>query len=411
MESRFGYDFSGVRMHTDARAAESARAVNALAYTVGNKVVFDSGTEDASSDDGRRRLAHELVHVVQQTRYPVNPRTTEPVDSPAEREAHDISARVVRGERVPMPRAVPAGITRDVGWARRGPIPDPYGMGYNAILTAAGAVAEPAVRDLASCEGTGMTLNISRFEALPAARRRAVIDLQPHAAGTSCAPWFHDLRVSHFALTAEGLQGNLYWAGNSGPDAADQYQIRTTATRRTDVNYQTGRETNINEFALWMRGGVQPSSTSKMNCWEAIMFGAFLAGLLTEARLRRLHADAAAAGVTAAAGSRNGNAAYMSAIGAFLGLPAARALSSTAEPNRGDLVFFGGLAHVALSIGNTTVSGVRQHRVMSLWHLPGSGANLVSVYQRTTVEDIVSAAQSTLGMPVGAITFGPAPWA
>jgi hypothetical protein len=43
MERRFGQDFSGVRLHTDSDAAESARAVNALAYTVGRNVVFATG--------------------------------------------------------------------------------------------------------------------------------------------------------------------------------------------------------------------------------------------------------------------------------------------------------------------------------------------------------------------------------
>jgi Domain of unknown function (DUF4157) len=66
MESRFGEDFSGVRVHTDSRAAESARAVNALAYTVGENVVFDSGHFDSTSETGKRLLAHELTHVVQQ---------------------------------------------------------------------------------------------------------------------------------------------------------------------------------------------------------------------------------------------------------------------------------------------------------------------------------------------------------
>ena len=66
MEPRFGYDFSGVRVHNDARAAESARAVNASAYTVGSHVVFGQGQHSPSSDHGRRLLAHELTHVVQQ---------------------------------------------------------------------------------------------------------------------------------------------------------------------------------------------------------------------------------------------------------------------------------------------------------------------------------------------------------
>jgi outer membrane protein OmpA-like peptidoglycan-associated protein len=66
MESRFGGDFSGVRVHTDARADESARAVNARAYTVGRHVVFSNGQYSPKSVSGRKLLAHELSHVVQQ---------------------------------------------------------------------------------------------------------------------------------------------------------------------------------------------------------------------------------------------------------------------------------------------------------------------------------------------------------
>jgi hypothetical protein len=66
MEPRFGHDFSRVRVHTDSRAAESSRSVNALAYTVGNNIVFDH-SRFSSSQDGRRLLAHELAHVIQQS--------------------------------------------------------------------------------------------------------------------------------------------------------------------------------------------------------------------------------------------------------------------------------------------------------------------------------------------------------
>jgi outer membrane protein OmpA-like peptidoglycan-associated protein len=65
-ESRFGHDFSGVRVHTDARAAESARAVGALAYTVGRNIAFGAGQYAPASSVGRALLAHELTHVVQQ---------------------------------------------------------------------------------------------------------------------------------------------------------------------------------------------------------------------------------------------------------------------------------------------------------------------------------------------------------
>jgi hypothetical protein len=66
-EPRFGHDFARVRVHTDAKAAESSRAVNALAYTVGRDVVFSAGRFTPGTAAGRRLLAHELTHVVQQS--------------------------------------------------------------------------------------------------------------------------------------------------------------------------------------------------------------------------------------------------------------------------------------------------------------------------------------------------------
>ncbi len=66
MEDRFQHDFSDVRVHTDSRAAESARAVNARAYTVGRDLVFGPGQYAPHTSEGRRLLAHELTHVVQQ---------------------------------------------------------------------------------------------------------------------------------------------------------------------------------------------------------------------------------------------------------------------------------------------------------------------------------------------------------
>ncbi|MFI5101922.1 MAG: DUF4157 domain-containing protein [Terriglobales bacterium] len=65
-ESRLGGDFSQVRVHTDSRAEESARAVNARAYTVERHVVFDTNEYSPTTPEGRRLLAHELTHVMQQ---------------------------------------------------------------------------------------------------------------------------------------------------------------------------------------------------------------------------------------------------------------------------------------------------------------------------------------------------------
>ncbi|MDH3446252.1 MAG: DUF4157 domain-containing protein, partial [Deltaproteobacteria bacterium] len=65
-EPRFGHDLSNVRVHTDMRAAESAQLVNALAYTTGWKVVFGAGQYAPGTMAGRKLIAHELTHVLQQ---------------------------------------------------------------------------------------------------------------------------------------------------------------------------------------------------------------------------------------------------------------------------------------------------------------------------------------------------------
>lgn len=84
MESRFGHDFSAVRLHTDAAAAQSAGDVQARAYTAGNHIVFGSGTPSLQASSGRRLLAHELTHVVQQSAFNVirrciNPSKNDPI--------------------------------------------------------------------------------------------------------------------------------------------------------------------------------------------------------------------------------------------------------------------------------------------------------------------------------------------
>ena len=72
-EPRFGRDFSQVRVHTDTRAAEAARAVNARAFTVGRDVAFGTGQYVPGTSEGRRLLAHELTHVIQQRQACTNP--------------------------------------------------------------------------------------------------------------------------------------------------------------------------------------------------------------------------------------------------------------------------------------------------------------------------------------------------
>jgi hypothetical protein len=104
MESRLGTGLGHVRVHTDARASESADAVNSVAYTVGRSIVFGAGHYAPRDQAGQRLLAHELAHTVQQGRSGT-PFTGQrlrlgPPASKAEGEAEMIEARRPTGERV-----------------------------------------------------------------------------------------------------------------------------------------------------------------------------------------------------------------------------------------------------------------------------------------------------------------------
>lgn len=102
-EPSFGHDFSDVRVHTDAKAAESAQAVHALAYTVGRNIVFDAGQYLPVTMVGQRLLAHELAHVVQQRdQSPTSLQTFSlgSSSSAAEREAQAASETVIAGGKV-----------------------------------------------------------------------------------------------------------------------------------------------------------------------------------------------------------------------------------------------------------------------------------------------------------------------
>jgi Domain of unknown function (DUF4157)/Protein of unknown function (DUF2778) len=105
MQRRFGTDLNRVRVHTGEQAAASARAVNAHAYTVGTSIVFDTGRYAPHDPDGRRLLAHELVHTLQQgTRG--RPASGEHLgvdrlDSAAEHEAREIAAAASDSETTP----------------------------------------------------------------------------------------------------------------------------------------------------------------------------------------------------------------------------------------------------------------------------------------------------------------------
>ncbi len=131
MESRFQRDFSAVRVHTDARAADSARALQARAWAWGSDLAFANGAYAPSTPGGRRLLAHELTHVVQQEQAPASVPAadadldvSEPGDA-AEREADRVADHVAdSAPLVVRSQATPEVIHRDwddlSGWSKAG---------------------------------------------------------------------------------------------------------------------------------------------------------------------------------------------------------------------------------------------------------------------------------------------------
>jgi len=116
MESRFGEDFSDVRLHTDSAADKSAQELGANAYTKGKDIVFASGKYQPETVEGQERLLHELTHVIQQRRRGGrendNNRLSSPHDA-SEREADAVARAVLRGQHAPSIIAAGAGIQRD----------------------------------------------------------------------------------------------------------------------------------------------------------------------------------------------------------------------------------------------------------------------------------------------------------
>jgi hypothetical protein len=133
----FGHDFGNVRVHADAEAAESARAVNALAYTVGRDVVFAAGQYAPHTRAGRQLLAHELTHVVQQSGAPRIPQEAAEQGDPAVQNVQTLrSVQIVQNVRT------------HAGVAAASPHVD-LGHGANSGLIQRQPISEgPTVRDL-----------------------------------------------------------------------------------------------------------------------------------------------------------------------------------------------------------------------------------------------------------------------
>jgi hypothetical protein len=374
MSSALGADVSGARIHTGPVAARKADEAGAVAFAVGEHVVMGASAPGAGTLEGDALLAHELAHVAQQSAAAADPIARRmPIDSEsAAAEAHADAAAV----------GAVAGLHGAKGLAAR------LGGAFKTGLqmqrcTSAATRAHDKLVHLAA-------LNDADFRREVGAATRA--DTETFLASISPAD-----RVTHAALitrikserviaNAEQLEGHLYWAGPSGPDGTGQ--ISTTADRPNDT--RTAMEHNTNDFAVWVRGGAEPTDASRMNCWEMVLYSAYRSGVVTKAWIVQIHANAAAGGN------------YHDTLAAAMGFGGAAVWAPGQAIPRGQVVFFDGMAHVAIATGNV-VGG--EQEIMSLWILPATGAgNFNSVNQRTTVEAIMRA------YPIAEVRHTAAPW-
>lgn len=109
MEPRFGFDFSGVRIHTDDNASESTKAVNARAFTVGRNIVFGRNQYAPVTHSGRELLAHELAHTLQQAQRAENPVVARACLSAAE---CAVPVQGAQGTFVAQTEALPANVAK-----------------------------------------------------------------------------------------------------------------------------------------------------------------------------------------------------------------------------------------------------------------------------------------------------------
>jgi hypothetical protein len=311
MEARFGYDFGHVRVHTDAYAAESARRAHAVAYTVGRDIVFGAGQYAPETAAGRRVLAHELTHVVQQADHP---------------------AQMQRLIRTPYPwRGV---IVPAIGANIRG---TPDATDPSNILDSI-----PRGQTVTVISATGNWLRVqSRYRG-------------PMVEGFIFHTLVDDAASSAMAAT---VGTTMVWRP-SGPGSGTDFQTWASAPSETPFPAVT--------------------TTTVMNCWEAVLLAAYRAGAITWSWIHNLYTAVpfVPAGNWATTMSRGPRHTYA--------VPGPNLMM----PQRGDLVFFNGIAHVALATGNGS-------DVYTFWPPPntpfspppGGTTDQVKVY---SIEDIVA---------------------
>jgi hypothetical protein len=310
-ESRLQHDLSGVRLHTDAEAAASARALGARAYTTGRDIAFGTGQYAPGTREGQRLLAHELTHVVQQSR-PGAPR----LQRSALRDFKDSDA-----------------------------MHDPSKLTDSEI---------EATEEFKSYMDSRLIWQWKHKVTREEARLACRLILREMRDG-QVVIWSRN--AGRFMNLARTQLGTLREATNL------QGKLKHERASWTQFNDPTTAESH---FIRWVLAGEpMPTDASKMNCWEMIFFAAFRGGFVSKARLEEIYRNAAQW-----TEDDPGNAiAPPLEIERQLCQPPTKTLNlsdpKAPEPLPGDVIIFDFIAqHAAISMGRTMIGG--EHLVISL---------------------------------------------
>lgn len=271
LESRFGYDLSGVRVHKDEAARRSAREADAQAYAAGRHVVFGTGAWAPHSRAGLRLIAHEVAHVIQQ--------------------AH-VGPRVQRLKRTPFPWR---GVVTPAGGAKLRSAPD---------------ASDP--KNLLGSMGTGHVVTVD-------GESGDFLQVSTTIAGKTLKGFVHHTLVDDASSAAmeATVKTTMVWKP-SGPGSGTDFQ--TWAAAAKEAPFPAVKATTV------------------MNCWEAVLLAAYRAGAIKWQWIHDLY-TATTFGADWISKMTRGALTDYSVPG------------PTPKPQRGDLVFFDGLAHVALATG------------------------------------------------------------
>ena len=249
MESRFGQDFSAVRVHEGSAAARSAEDVNALAYTVGQDIVFGAGQYQPHSAEGRHLLAHELAHTVQQ-------------------QGLQRSGAAALPDQGPEYRALEAEADRAADAVARGAAPGAIGSASRPVLSRTPTPATTATPGAPTA--TPITVNTAQMGAL---NFQVTPDGEHGDPGGATAGRQRRFRVDPFYLPGSKGQraADLYSRRASANQLVATVQIQGSSTQRTATWQRRDPPATLGD--TWVRG-VRWTAADRDANWQALSGGA-----------------------------------------------------------------------------------------------------------------------------------------